>query len=148
MDCIHEMIENQLGMGRFATFELEDVSYYPSEHVQKRIRLAMYGVDGSQKMHEEEKVGLPHVNFSRPLAHTNTSGTFTLFIPIKGEPYGTLDMRSVKHWKRHDINLSIVSPIALAPNRLHNITWGNRCSFYGVDEESSNWSIHCTLPEK
>lgn len=136
MDRIQEVVENPMGMGRYASFELDEVSYYPSDRVQERIRLAIYAEV------------LPRVDYSRPLAHTKATGTFTLFIPIEGQPYGILDMRSVEHGKRTDINLSVVSTRALAPNRLHNVSWGNRCSFYGIDEDGSSWSLHCTFSKK
>jgi hypothetical protein len=148
MNNITGIVKDQIGMGRFATFALSNVSYYPLEHVQERIRFALYGDDGGQKMVDEQKDGLPYVHFPRPLAHTKTTGTFTLFIPTQGHPYGVMHIQRVEHKKRKDLNLSIISPIALAPHRINNITWGNECSFYGVDEEGSSWSIHCALPNK
>ena len=118
-------------IGQFVSLPITDLSYYPTDEVQDRIKLAVCG-----------KIPrfAPHV----PLHGTcKVSGTFTLFLPAQEPPYGMMDLRSIHNTKHPDINLSIVSPIARMPHRLHLTEWGNQYSFYAIDEEGSKWSIHC-----
>ncbi len=133
-------------LGQYATFRLNDVSYYPRERAQERLRVAIYGLEHttSHKWNEEYASGRSHVHFPSPFGHDKSAaGSFILFFPADGNLYGMMDMRSL-HTRRPDVNLSIVPPTALAPNRLHIVGWNGDSTFYGVDEEGSNWSIHCT----
>ena len=134
-----------LHLGAFAKFEVTDVSYYPTEPVQERVKEMIYGHHEmghvyTSKWKNEER----HVFFDRPLGnHCPAEGIFLLFLPPDRPAYGMMHLRRLLHKSRTDINLSIVSPLAVAPHLLHLEDWGNDISFYVVDEEGSKWSIHC-----
>jgi hypothetical protein len=134
-------------MGSYYLFEIKDVTYHPSKQVQDQIRDSIYGISPSghffsPKYVDETSSKIAHVNFSRPLDHNSAEGDFYLFLPKKGTAFGMMDLRSLSS-SRPDVNLSIVSPRALMPYRL-NITGDNHNfnTFYAVDSDGSNWSIH------
>jgi hypothetical protein len=135
----------QARLGSFAALKITDVSYYPTETVQERIKLAVYGyhpegIGSTEKWLNEDN----HVLFYRPLSHTQVVGELHIFLPQNGHPFVMMQLEQVNHRRRADIKLSIVSPLALAPHRLHMENWGNGyTSFYVVDKEGSKWSIHC-----
>ena len=135
----------QARLGSYAVLKLTDVSYYPTDEVQQRIKLAIYGThpEGimcTEKWLKEED----HASIHRPLSHTRVVGELCLFLPQEGHPYCMMHLEQVNHRRRADINLSIVSPLARAPHRLHLESWGNGCtSYYVVDKEGSKWSLHC-----
>ena len=144
-DEIQELTETlKTRLGSYSALKITNMSYYPTEAVQERIKLAVYGyhhkgIFQTEKYLNEER----HVDFTRPLTHTNVVGELYLFLPQKGHIFGMMYLEQVIDRRRTDINLSTVSPLALAPHRLHVDGWANRgTSFYVVDKEGSNWSIH------
>lgn len=130
------------------TFELTDVSFYPTVEVQARIMQAIYGSGewtNSQKWRDEFIGKKEHLHGPRPLAHCPVKGSLILFLNEHGKSTGMMDLQMV-FGKRPDINRSIVPSVALAPNLLHVTEWGNGGeSYYAVDKEGSRWSLHCKL---
>ena len=82
---------------------------------------------------------------SRPLSHCNVEGTFFLFLPYNATAWGMLDLRRVV--SRHpEINMSLISPLALAPHKISAIVGTARkvgAHLYGIDQDGSSWSLHC-----
>ncbi len=143
----------ELIKGRFASFNLRSTSYYPSKKVEKRIALALYQVDlekdgllSSQKYREDE-ARHDTVHVGTPLSHASTEGSFLLFLPEGKPAWGMMDIRRVV-CRRSDINLSLISPLALMPYKLHIVNGGlfdHKSQFSVVDEEGSHWTLHCDV---
>jgi hypothetical protein len=143
------------GSGQYVLFQLDNVSYYPTKKVASRIALNIYGVDlvtkgllHSEKYREEAARQDRVVDPDRPLAHCDVEGDFILFLPDDNEEnaWGLMDIRKVNS-RRSDLNLSIVSPLALMPYRLHIVEGGAEGGahpqFSVIDREGSGWTLHC-----
>ncbi len=141
--------------GKFASFALRSTSYYPSQKVMRRIAQSLYRVDlktkglfDSEKYNQDERDGIHSVNLSSPLSMARPEGVFLLFLPENKPAYGLMDIRRVTSY-RPDINLSLISPLALMPHELHVVSggiYGHKAQFSVVDEDSSQWTLHCDLP--
>ncbi len=150
MDNIRIHDEHEI-TGSYVLLPLDHVSYYPVEKVIRRIALSIYNVDlqtgglfSSDKYNQEGETN--HVDVSRPLGFGTVDGDFYLFLPKEKPAWGLLDIRNVVS-RRPDVNLSLVSPMALMPHRLHVIGGGtyenHRPHFSVVDKDGSRWTLHC-----
>lgn len=142
--------------GKYVLLPLESVSYYPSEKIVRRIALSIYGVDLKEKgLLDSEKYSKEYaegrtVDMGRPLGFGGVEGDFMLFLPEGKPAWGLMDIRKVNS-HRPDINLSIVSPLALMPHQLHVVGGGiykdHAPQFSVVDRDGSHWTIHCKFTE-
>jgi hypothetical protein len=143
--------------GGYVQLPLKSVSYYPTEEVAKRIALNIYGVDlhekglfSSQKYQMERTAMYSHVNPDSPLSHCHVEGDFILFLPHGKLPWGLMDIRRIIS-PRPDVNLSIVSPLALMPHPLHVVRGGIEDKahplFVVVDRDGSKWTLHCKFTD-
>lgn len=129
--------DTNIPTGTFCQFELDSASYYPKGNALERIRNAVLG------QHKKQRE-LPFM-ITRPLAHNAVVGTFLLFLPNYEPVWGMLNLERIVS-NLPGINMSLVSPLVLAPRRLHGISGivtRERVTFYVTDQEESNWSIHC-----
>lgn len=142
--------------GEFGIFPVFGLSYYPTKRIQKRILLNVYGTDGfeggyanSERYIEREKQGLRRIipEFQLNFDDGNIETLDADFIFLKqGDVYqGILDVRKLFSKNDRDINLSLISDRALAPHK-HKVTEFKDTGFvhiYTIDDDGSNWSIHC-----
>lgn len=139
--------------GRYVFLPLESVSYYPTDKVIRRIALSIYNVDlkekglfSSEKYNQDEQDGISSVNLTSPLSPGTVEGDFMLFLPEGKPAWGLMDIRRVRSY-RPDINLSLISPLALMPHQLHVIGGGiyknHAPQFSVVDKDGSQWTLHC-----
>jgi len=143
----------ELIKGRFASFNLRSTSYYPTRKVQSRIALSLYQVDlqrdgllSSQKYREDDSIN-DTVHVGTPFSMASAEGSFLLFLPEDKQAWGLMDIRRIIS-RRPDINLSLVSPLALMPYKLHIVNGGlyeHKSQFSVVDEEGSRWTLHCDV---
>lgn len=142
--------------GKYVLLPLESVSYYPTDKVARRIALSIYGVDmkeqgllGSAKFSKEFATG-GTVDMSRPLGYGGVEGDFILFLPEGKPAWGLMDIRKVNS-HRPDVNLSLVSPLALMPHPLHVVNGGiykkHAPQFSVVDRDGSHWTLHCKFTD-
>lgn len=154
-DTVEIIDEGMIG-GNFVRFFLDNVSYYPTEKIVRMVAINIYGIDlskdglmDSEKWCNENagKAGTRPVNLSRPLAHCDVEGEFILFLPVNELVWGLMDIKRVFPFPmRPDINLSIISPVALMPHPLHITAGGvysQKSSFSVVDQDGSTWTLHC-----
>lgn len=146
--------------GAFAYLPLYQVSYMPSHKAQAHIARVVYGIDAPnvilaehsalfQRLPRESREKKPRIFFERPLAHALATGEVRI-VQRSGRTSLELALQEVKDDKDPAIDLSIVSPYALA--RSHTIRnvksdspgWQD---IYTTDAESSNWSFHCQPPQ-
>lgn len=139
--------------GGFVLLPLECVSYYPTDKVIRRIALNIYSVDlkekglyQSEKYNQDEQNGISSVNLTSPLSPGTVEGDFMLFLPEGKPAWGLMDIRRVRSY-RPDINLSLISPLALMPHPLHVVGGGiyekHAPQFSVVDKDGSQWTLHC-----
>jgi len=106
--------------GSYVSVALRSVSYYPVDKVIRRIVQSIYGVDlqdglySSEKFHQDEKNKISSINLSSPLSPGTAEGYFILFLPVGKPAWGLMDIQKVRSY-RPDINLSLISPLALMP---------------------------------
>ena len=142
--------------GKYVLLPLESVSYYPAEKIIRRVALSIYGVDlkkqglGNSRKYNEEVDGAGTVDMSRPIGSGTVEGDFMLFLPEGKPAWGLMDIRKViSH--RSDVNLSLVSPLALMPHPLHVVGGGiyekHAPQFSVVDMDGSQWTIHCKFTD-
>ncbi len=144
---------SELIKGRFASFNLRSASYYPTEKVQRRIAFALYQVDLMRQglldsdKYREDMANSDTVHIGTPFVCASAEGSFPLFLPSNEQPWGMMDIRRVVSG-RPDINLSLVSPIAIMPYKLRILSGGlydHKSQFSVVDEEGSQWTLHCDV---
>jgi len=156
MDNIEIHDEGEI-TGKYILLPLETVSYYPTDKMVRRIALSIYGVDleekglmDSEKYNKEIATEVNTVDVGRPLGYGKVEGDFMLFLPEGKPAWGLMDIRKViSH--RPDVNLSIVSPLAMMPNQLHIVGGGiyndHAPQFSVTDRDGSHWTIHCKFTD-
>ena len=122
----------------------------------RRIALSIDGVDlkeqglGNSKKYNEDVAGAGSVDMSSPLGFGRVDGDFVLFLPEGKPAWGLMDIRKViSH--RPDVNLSIISPLALMPFPLHveegGIYKSHAPQFCVTDRDGSHWTLHCKFTD-
>lgn len=108
--------------GGYTVLPIVDVSYYPAEHIRKRVAETIYGFDpyNSERWKRAETENRT-ISRDRPLAHMKVTGTFILFQREKERPWAMMEISMLHPNERsqQDITLSVVPALALMPCRLY-----------------------------
>ena len=146
---ISEILKDAPRRGEFVVYVLDNVSYYPSSHIQ-RDRILRTNSEDVERFDRLVSMGRISPYDMKLLNHTPVEGEFCLFLEEGRQPEGVLEIRVVLSMGRGgDISTNEIPKSALAPNRhtfeaerLRSGDAFHRGTFYTIDNDSSLWSLH------
>ena len=135
--------------GTFGRFQLDNISYYPSEDIKEKVAQIIYGVDlvskglfDSPEYNKMKDEGRHPINVQNPFSHTKVEGEVLLLNEESGLVVCLLDIKRFLDKNYPERNLAIISQNALPPNYHQVRAVGEMGSIYTTDRDGSTWSLH------
>ena len=126
-------------------YVLESVSYYPTERLLDRIWNTVYGPN-RERLREVSKKDTRLLTSG--FSHVGVEGQFFL-LDDGSSLIGVLDINRFSKSEHPLVNVTLFSDRAFWPHyhTVQDINDDNLAHIYTIDEDRSNWSLHCKPKE-